>query len=79
MVIYIPTILYKYIITVCDPILQEYYITVTYKGTIYKGIYKVKMVEAHEQENGSGTDRERIGKGDSNSRITTLPLCHYDF
>jgi len=41
-VIYIPTILYKYsVITDCDPILHEYYITGAYKRMIYKVIYKV--------------------------------------
>ena len=37
MVIYIPTLMSKYIIiTVCDPILHEYYITWTYQNMIYK-------------------------------------------
>jgi len=40
MVKYIPTILSKYIvITVHDPILQEYYIMGRYKSTIYKRLY----------------------------------------
>ena len=42
-VIYIPTILYKYtVITDHDPILHEYYITRSYKRTIYKGIHKIQ-------------------------------------
>ena len=46
MIIYIPTILYKYIvITECDPILQEYYITKEYKSMIYKVIYKVQNAD----------------------------------
>ena len=50
-VIYIPTILYKYtVITNHDPILQEYYINMGYKIWFTRDLQGPKVVDALEQE-----------------------------
>jgi len=75
MVIYIPTLQFKYIvITVHDPILQEYYITGRYHNTIYKRFTRAKVVDALEHEGGIS----RAAKSDrSGGAVIKFSRFHY--